>query len=375
MKNIVLITLEYPPAKGGVAKYLHNIYSRLPKEGVQILVPRLSSRIWPRWFPIFWQTLGSYFLKKFSEIHISHVLPVGYVALIWKKLFRVPYIVYVHGLDVLLPQKSAWKKFWLKKILQKARQIIANSNFTKTEISKLGIPEDKIKVVYPCITNQLAPYSRELENRLREQHKLDGKKIILSVGRLIERKGFDKVISAMPKILKEIPEAVYVIVGNGPCRDGLLQIASRLEMRSNLDALRSSDALVGAKEEGLTLTYPKILFISNASDDELHAWYEIADVLAMPARQIDVDVEGFGIVFLEAALHGKPSVGGRSGGIPEAVEDDKTGILVDPNNVDEIAGALIRLLKDDKLTRKLGQAAQERVLNQFICRNMGEALK
>ena len=88
----------------------------------------------------------------------------------------------------------------------------------------------------------------------------------------------------------------------------------------------------------------------------------------MPARQIGADVEGFGIVFLEAALCGKPSVGSRSGGIPEAIEHGKTGILVDPENVDEIARELIRLLKDNDLRIKMGEAAKERVLKHFVCK-------
>ena len=359
MSKALLITLEYPPDHGGVARYLGNIYSRLSSENLIVLAPKNPKAlepdfhqkykiyrrkfnawwIWPKWKIISWHVLKILWLEKITEIHISHILPIGYVAYIYRKIFNIPYIVYAHGMDILLPQTSVWKNFWLKKILKNARQIISNSYFTKNEIVKLGLPENKIKVIYPCV-KEGPPLTEEVLENLKIKYNLDGKKIILSVGRLVARKGFDQAIEVMSKILGIVPNTVYVIIGSGPY---LIELQ--------------------AKSHGLP-----VIFINNIGDNELDCWYKLCDVFAMPARQIGPDVEGFGIVFLEAALRGKSSVGGRSGGVPEAIEDGKTGILADPLNIDEIATALIKLLRDDKLRSGMGEAAKQRVLEKFICK-------
>ena len=328
MKKILLLTPDYPPNRGGVANYLWNIYSRLPRESVVVLSEKLSGKIWPRWLPAYFEAVKTIRAEKIESVHISHILPMGYVVWMIKKVFGIPYVVYLHGMDILLAQKSWWKKMWAKKILLEADLVIANSEFTRKEAQK--IVDRKIEIVYPCPNISASP---EITH--------DKTNIILSVGRLVARKGFDKVIEAMPKVLREIPEAKYFIVGGGPDAERLKSLTKNLQLDD------------------------KVIFYDNVVDGQLPDLYRQCDIFVMPCRQIGADVEGFGIVYLEAALFGKPSVAGRSGGVPEAVLDGKTGIVVNPDNVDEIAAAIIKLLKDDNFRRQLGEAAKNRVQNEF----------
>ena len=183
----------------------------------------------------------------------------------------------------------------------------------------------------------------ELVSRLRADYGLAGKKIILSFGRLVKRKGFDKMISAMPAILIHQPDCYYLIGGSGPDDDYLKQTAAGLP-----EHLRSH-----------------VIFLGRLSEEAKMAWLEACDFFAMPSRNIDGDYEGFGIVYLDANLAGKPVLAGDSGGVAEAVANDINGILVDPDNVAEIAQACLLLLADPDLRRILGQQGRERALQSF----------
>lgn len=333
--KFLLITLEFPPDKGGVANYLAGICGEL--KDVVVLKPKQFRFFWPKWIKTIIQVLQIKHSQKIDMIMLSHILPVGYVALIFKKFFNIPYIVFTHGMDVLVPQTSGWKKFWLKNILKNANFVVANSEFTQSAILNLiGDTENKktkTEIIYPCPNPNI--------KILEFPKKLSDKKIILSVGRLVERKGFDKVIEAMPEILKEAPNLVYMIIGDGHYKEKLLELKEKNKLGNN------------------------VVFISGVNDKELHVYYGMSDIFIMPARKIDGDVEGFGIVYLEAALFGKPSIAGCDGGSPEAVLDNETGFIVDGNNVDEISKSIIKLLKDEDLRKRMGEAARKRVLDEF----------
>ena len=143
---------------------------------------------------------------------------------------------------------------------------------------------------------------QQLEN-LRRDYQLQNKKILLSVGRLIERKGIDTVIQALPALLKRWPNLVYLIVGQGPAEKKLRQLVHNKNLAG------------------------RVYLIKNVTTQNLPAWYQLCDIFVLPARQIGPDVEGFGLVYLEANLFGKPVIGGRSGGVAEGVIDHQTGLL------------------------------------------------
>lgn len=357
MRKTLLITIDFPPQKGGVATYLSNVCQNLDhnnivvlankregsehfdhKQGYKIIRARLFNKFfWPAWLRTLRQAKKAIRQEKIEQILISHVLPMGYIAL----LLKLSFIVSLHGYDVLAAQRTFWKKYWLIKILNKSKAIIVNSDFTKENVLKLGVTENKITIVYPCPNikpEDLIPAERQA---LKNELELHGKKVLLSVGRLVPRKGFDKVIEALPEVLKQVPNLIYLIVGNGQYKDDLENLALKLKVLDHLT------------------------ICEDIPDTNLPSYYDISDALIMPARQIGSDVEGFGIVYLEANSFGKPVIAGKSGGISEAVIDGQTGILVDPENVSDIARTIIHLMTNQEYALKLGAQGKERLLHEF----------
>ncbi len=340
--KISLITLEYPPQKGGVATYYRGVVETLRAKGYDVSVIHeglLFKHFWPRWVRGITVLRKHIAVQKPDLVLVGQILPLGTVAWILRK--RAPYAVFLHGMDLLSAMASPRKKWLATRILAEAKYIIVNSDFTGTQLAAYHMPlREKIVRVYPCPAPATPP-SPEMADSLRRKLGLSGKKILFTMARVVQRKGHDMVIRALPKTLARIPETVYIIAGLGAYLETLEKLAHKLGVGH------------------------AVRFIGGVSDTERDALFELCDLFLMPARQKGADVEGFGLVFLEAALHGKPSIGGRSGGIPEAVIDGETGVLVNPENADEIADAAVQLLTDDTLRAKLGQQAKTRAQNEF----------
>ncbi len=165
--------------------------------------------------------------------------------------------------------------------------------------------------------------------------------LLLSVGRLQARKGHDLVLRALARLAPGDPRVRYVVIGDGPERQRLEQLARQL---------RVADRVAWA---GIVATH------------ELPACYASADVFVHPNRVEGADFEGFGIVFLEAAASGLAAIGGRSGGVPEAIEDGRTGLLVSGTDAEELARAIVRLAGDAAARRLMGEAGRARALQEF----------
>jgi phosphatidylinositol alpha-1,6-mannosyltransferase len=164
----------------------------------------------------------------------------------------------------------------------------------------------------------------------------------LTVSRLVERKGHDKVLTALSFLKDKYPDLVYLIVGRGPLRKKLEELTESM----NLSA--------------------RVFFFENIRNEELPLFYRAADLFVMPSRELpDGDVEGFGIVYLEAGTFSKPVIAGRSGGVPEAVLHNETGILVDGENVGDIVKAVSALLDDRQKADLFGQQAWKRIKDEF----------
>lgn len=183
--------------------------------------------------------------------------------------------------------------------------------------------------------------------------RIKGKKVILTVARLVESKNHETLIRSFAKVAKCIPEAAYTIVGQGPLESCLRKLVY-----------------------GLGLT-DKVIFVGDVPDSELAAYYYSCDVFVMVSKEIKErgEAEGFGIVFLEAAACAKPVIGSKSGGIPDAVIDNVTGLLVDPFNEEEIAQAITRVLQDERLAKRLGENGRKRVETESTMENFCEKLK
>jgi len=184
------------------------------------------------------------------------------------------------------------------------------------------------------ITPDLTRSASVADVRVRER--LERARIVLSVGRLVARKGFDTLIRAVALLRREFPRAVLALAGDGP-------------ERPRLEALARAERLA-------------VRFLPGLTDAELAAWYRACDVFALlPDERADGDVEGFGIVYLEAGAFGKPVVGTRSGGVPEAVLDGETGILVPPQDPAAACAAIARLFRDPHAAQRLGANGARRV--------------
>ncbi len=273
----------------------------------------------------------------------------GYLGLLAHRWLNIPFVIYAHGNEILAALDSKWEKPRLA--MRKAMCVLANSRYTASLVEKAGVKPEAINIIpLGCDTKKFRPQEpnpmfREMVLGYRGKNR-----IILSVGNLVERKGHDMVIKAMPLILKQMPDTTYLVVGDGPYKKQLELLVSSL----------------GIEEY--------VVFTGRVSDEELPDFYSLCDVFAMPSRErLDShDVEGFGIVFLEAGASGKAVVGGRSGGVEDAIIDGSTGLLVDPFDIDNIGQTLIELLKNDQLRIRLGKQGLARVQNEFTWEIVGK---
>ncbi|MFH1192472.1 MAG: glycosyltransferase family 4 protein [bacterium] len=359
MDKVLLFTIDFPPSKGGVAKYYEDICLNLPSEKITVLANRITDEekfdasqkykiyrnnlilkfpIWPKWIFSFFYLRKIIKTENIKIILVGQILPLGTVALIHKKIFKTPYAVFIHGMDLGMAQNSTRKSKLAKKILKNANFIITNSEYTKELVIGQGMSEQKIQVVYPCAETRI--HANWNTNR-HEFKSVSKNHCLLTVGRLVKRKGHDMVIKALPKVIKKIPNVSYIIGGDGENRAYLENLVKECNMQN----------------------YVK--FLGRVDDEEKDKLYKNCNIFIMPSRNIDGDVEGFGIVYIEAASYGKPVIAGKSGGISEAVLDGETGILVNPESIDEIADAIIKLLSDSDLANKFGVRGRERALRDF----------
>jgi phosphatidylinositol alpha-1,6-mannosyltransferase len=255
----------------------------------------------------------------------------------------MPFGLFSYGKE-LYPYKDLsisvdWKRWIIRQIaLRGANVVFAISQFTRQLLVQLGVSPVKVFIVPPGI--RFEGHFAEIATS-EPAAKTAGNVSILTVGRLIERKGVDLVLKALPQVLAKFPNSNYIVVGDGPYRDELVNLVQDLDLQDHVS------------------------FIGNVSDDEKWQYYKSADLFVMPNRELPgEDVEGFGIVFLEANAFGLPVIGGRSGGAVDAVLDGQTGIIIDPLDVDSLASAMIELIGNPDLAKRLGRRGQQRVAGE-----------
>jgi len=218
-----------------------------------------------------------------------------------------------------------------------------------------GVPQERITLVHPgCDADLFRPHVPDLELRRRLLGERVNDRVLLTVGNLVPRKGHDMVIRALPSVLRSVPNVTYLVVS------------------SDFRNFESLDKL--AREVGVR---DRLVFASDVAMADLPRVYGLCDLFVMPSRAVleKCDVEGFGIVFLEAAACEKPVIAGRSGGIPDAVLDGETGLLVDPHSADEIASCIVRLLEDPSLCAALGARGRARVVNELTWSHVGQRVQ
>ncbi len=355
-KRLVLITLDYPPEHGGVARYLGDLVEASQGE-MRVIVPEkhltsgpgdvktvsMFHKRWPQWWPM---VKACRVLNAKSEmIFISQVFPVGTAAWISRLCGGPEYVVLFHGLDLKLAN-TPWKKFLLNNIVGHARAVFVNSLATKKLFLETASSSKHIPIVLTPGIHQ-RPLIDKREARKRLDLPFDAS-IILTVTRFVPRKGIDVTIRAVADLQKKMP-LTYAVIGSGTDR-------GRLE--------------VIAKETGA-----KVTWASPANDEEKWVWYAACDAFVMPARETADDIEGFGIVYLEAAMAGRPTIAGQSGGAKEAVVDQVTGLIVDENDEQAVQQAILKLIEDTDFAKKLGAAGRQRVEKDFQWQERWEKLR
>jgi phosphatidylinositol alpha-1,6-mannosyltransferase len=261
----------------------------------------------------------------------------------------IPYVVLTHGAEVWLarvPGASAA----MKRAFARATEVAAISRYTAHRVRPLVPSEVPVNLVFPGVDEQR--FSPDVDGAsVRARHGLESGRVVLCASRLVPRKGQDVLIAGMDLVRELVPGATLLLVGQGPYRP-------RLEILA-----RTADP-------------GSVIFAGQVPDHELPGYYAACDVFAMPCRSRwgGLEVEGFGIVFLEAAASGKSVVAGRSGGAEEAVVDQETGLLVEGREPKAVALAVASLLRAPEMSGRMGRAGRLRVEEGFTWKRQTERM-
>ncbi len=381
----LLITNDFPPIVSGISTAFYQLWRYLPNERIVVMAPKTNGSaefddgqtfiILRKWLPVGESNIAKlvksvlvtlralYVVPKYRarKLHCGQILSAGLAGLVCKRIFGAPYAVYVYGSETSRFSGSKLIMRFINKIIAEADELVTNSEYTSQEFLRLGIDPAKIVKVLPGVDTAVF-YPKPKSDELIKKYNLEGCKVLLTVGRLDERKGHDAVIQALPKAIERFPETRYLIVGGGREEGRLRSLAKEL-------------GLVGSDPNNT-----KVIFTGYVPNDKLADYYNLCDVFVMPNRettenkQLKGDLEGFGIVFMEAGACAKPVIVGRSGGTEEAVEDGVTGLFVDPNSIGNIAETIITLLGDTSFAAKLGKAGEERAKTQLDCKIIAQSV-
>ncbi|MBS0510331.1 MAG: glycosyltransferase family 4 protein [Proteobacteria bacterium] len=373
MHNRYLVLTElFLPTKGGTAVWFDEVYRRLGGKEIHIVtadvpgaheydvghpnnvhrlnlkrVPWLRPESLAMYLKFFAKSLWLALTNRFDAIHAGRALPEGLVAWLVARLTGRPVAIYAHGEEL-----TGWGKGKKYKAmcfaLRHADRVIANSDFTRDTLVGMGVKPERIDLIHPGV--DIARFRPGLPFQdLRDSLSLGaGAKLILSVGRLSRRKGFDTVIRCLPDLTKSGLNVHYAIVGIG-------------EDEAYLDAL--------AREVGVA---ERVHRLGHVPMDDLPRWYNACDVFVLANRDVGGDTEGFGIVFLEAAACGKPAIAGRAGGTGSAVLDGVTGVRVDASSSAELLQAFSSILNDEDTRKRLGAAGLARTTQSLSWQAVAE---
>lgn len=354
----LVVTNDYPPRLGGIQRTLEALVRRMPPERVAVWCPSAEGAetydagqpyrvlrqperfLWPT--PEVARRVGAA-----AEEHGAEVVLFGAtypLALLGPRLARagLPYLAAAHGFEYWLSIAPGTHALVRRATGRAARVTVLCSAFI-ARVVRTAVPEHvPVSVVYPGADT--AVFRPDLPTQdLRERHGLGDRPVVVCVSRLVPRKGQDVLIRAMPHIRRRVPEAVLVIVGDGPYRPKLEAMAAELAPEGS------------------------VVFTGAVSEEELPRYYRLGEVFAMPCRTRlgGLEVEGWGNVFIEAAACGRPVVVGDSGGARESLVPGETGLLVDGRRVPEVAEAVASLLADPETAERMGRAGRARVERAF----------
>jgi len=363
--RFLFLTTEFPPSRGGIQTFSHELPRALAEKGHQVAVAVLEAGgaaacDSPFPFPVVRRAqllgrLGAIRALQRGCLAAAGELtgppdwlvamkwfPEGPAALLARRRLRCPLALVAHGHEFLLSTTPAFRRLLKRAVLRRTAVVLTNSRYTADIVLAAGMPPERVATIYCGVRPERYQVQQQQVSALRRHLGLEGKRVLLTAGRLVPRKGQDLVIQALPQVLSRVPEAHYLIVGSG-------------EEEDRLRALASQCGVEGA-----------VTIRTDIGDAEMPLLFHLCELFVMPSREIPgMLIEGFGIVYLEAAACGKPCIAGRSGGAPEAVEEEVTGLVVDPADRDELAAAVLSLLNDSETALRMGEAGRQRVLGHF----------
>jgi glycosyltransferase involved in cell wall biosynthesis len=380
---VVLLTTDFKPMVGGIAEYLHNLWDHVarlhpvtvvssvqPEETTAVhsysreVLPELPDRKLGKRFgdqlPFlrkintakYFYDLDQYARRTVTSLRANGGKGIEAFIGVWGveshfwccelRKAGMPYSLHVHGLEVVYPYYGRLPR-WRYEDFRRAKEIIAISKGTAGLVRKHFGDDIPVRIVNPGVDLPQDEQSfTGKASKIKAEMNLPDTNVLLTVARLVPRKGIDLVLKSVKELIPKYPDLYYIVLGDGPENNHLRRLAKDLGIEKS------------------------VRFLGEVDEKTKWAMYGLCDVFIMPNRLMNgTDWEGFGIVFLEAALLSKPCIGGNNGGVPDAIEHGITGLLVDAENQKEIALALAYLLGDRKFKQNMGQAAGERARARF----------
>ncbi len=233
---------------------------------------------------------------------------------------------------------SRLRGWMFKSVLGSADGVIGVSDFTLSLLPAFGVESHNAIKIVPMVEETPVVAPQCLEDTRKRLGLKEEDRLILTAGRQIRRKGHDQILRALSTVLKGVPTARLVIAGRGPEEEALKSLASSLGVEH------------------------RVIFTGFVPEECMPVLYDLSELFVMPHRRLeDGDTEGCPTVFLEANAHGKPTIGGREGGVGDAIKNGVTGLIVDGEDAQALASAILRLLKDPKEAKRMGENGQRRV--------------
>jgi phosphatidylinositol alpha-1,6-mannosyltransferase len=288
---------------------------------------------------------------KINVIYLLYWCQGGIATYFTSKLLDRPYIIHAYGEEFVDCKRNVFDRLkyglfrrnYKRLIFKSARKIIAISNYTKNIVIESGADPSCVEVVYCGVdVNRFKPGLKV--DGIASKYNLGNRDVLLTVSRLKLYKGHDIVIKLIPELLKKHPNLLYIIVGSGDAMEQLESLVNKMNLKDY------------------------VIFAGEINSDELPLYYNACDLYIMltKERKDNDEFEGFGLVFLEANSCGKPVIGARTGGIVDAIRNNETGFLVDPDNSQEIASKISLLLEDKGLANKMGENGRNRILSERL---------
>ncbi len=373
MNRLLVLTELFLPTKGGTAVWAAEVYKRLGGKEIHIVtadvpgaaevdaahpntihrlnlkrVPWLRPESLAMYARFFFKSLALALTHRFDAIHAFRALPEGLVAWAVARLTFRPVVIYAHG-EELTTWGHSGKYTAMRFALRHANRVIANSEHTRDTLLAMGVDPARITIIYPGV--DVSVFRPGLDTTgLRESLGIRrDEKLVFSVGRLSRRKGFDQMIRAVAQLREEGIPVRYVIGGIGEDADYLDSLIAEHNVQDIVHR-------IGAVNEA-----------------DLPRWLNACDLFAMPNRDINGDNEGFGMVFIEAAACGKPSLAGDAGGTGSAVLHEQTGLRVDGVETNNVVNGLRQLLTDSGQASAWGRAGLNRVQEKFAWEKVAQA--